>query len=161
MSLEPAPRLDIAARAAALAAQHGSPRAAALALLREIQQAEHFVSDARLAEAATHLGLPPDALDSLASFYSHLFRRPVGRRLILLCDGASCWLAGASAVAAALEARLGLPAGETAPDQSVTWLQSACIGGCDRAPAALVGRNRRLVGPLAPDQLDPLFEGPA
>jgi NADH-quinone oxidoreductase subunit E len=153
--------LDLPGLAARLVAENGSPRGAALELLRQVQQAEHWVSDARLGEAATCLGMTAAELDSLASFYSHLFRRPVGRRLILLCDGASCWLAGAEAVSAALEAELGLAPGETAPDGSVTWLPSACIGGCDRAPAALVGRDRRLVGPLAPGRLAPLFEGPA
>lgn len=153
--------LDLPALATALVAQHGDPRGAALELLRRIQHAEHWVSDARLAESAGLLGLTVDELDSIASFYSHLFRKPVGRRLILLCDGASCWLAGGARVQQALEARLALPAGKMAADGSVTWLPSACVGGCDRAPAALVGRDRRLVGPLAPDRLEPLFEGPA
>ena len=157
----PAPPLDLHALAAALVAEHGGPRGAALELLRRIQQAEHWVSDDRLAEAARLLGMTAEELDSIATFYSHLFRRPVGRRLILLCDGASCWLSGGEAVRRALMARLGLDAGEMAADGDVTWLPSACIGGCDSAPAALVGRDRRLVGPLAPDRLDPLFEGPA
>ena len=153
--------LDLPAIAASLIAEHEGPREAALALLREIQHAEHWVSDARLAEAAGLLGLTTAELDSVASFYSHLFRKPVGRRLILLCDGASCWMAGGDAVAAALAARLGLAPGETAADGSVTWLPCACIGGCNHAPAALVGRDRKLVGPLAPDALDILFEGDA
>lgn len=152
--------LDVPAIAAGLLREHqGDGREAGLELLRRIQQAEHWVSDARLNEAAALLGLTPAELDSVASFYSHLFRRPVGRRLVLLCDGASCWLNGAQAVRDALIARTGLGPGET--DGAFTWLPSACIGGCDLAPAALVGRARRLVGPLDPRDLAPLFEGDA
>jgi NADH-quinone oxidoreductase subunit E len=153
--------LDLRSLAAALVAEHGGPRQALLELLRSIQQAEHWVSDDRVAEVADLLGLTVDEVDSIATFYSHLFRQPVGRRLILLCDGASCWLSGGEQVRAALQARLGVPAGRMTADGAVTWLPSACIGGCDRAPAALVGRNRRLVGPLAHDSLDALFEGEA
>lgn len=152
--------LDLPAQAADVLTSHGGDgRSAGLELLRRIQHAEHWVSDARLAEAAALLGLTPAELDSVASFYSHLFRRPVGARLVLLCDGASCMLNGSEAVAAALEARTGLGAGET--DGTLTWIPSACIGGCDRAPAALVGRDRRLVGPLEAANLDSLFEGEA
>lgn len=153
--------LDLPKLAATLVAEHGGPREALLELLRSIQQAEHWVSDDRVAEVADLLGLTVDEIDGLATFYSHLFRQPVGRRLILLCDGASCWLSGGDEVRAALQARLGVPPGRMTPDGAVTWLPSACIGGCDRAPAALVGRNRRLVGPLAADRLDALFEGEA
>lgn len=151
---------ELPALAASLLAEHGGDgRAAGLELLRRIQHAEHWVSDARLAEAAALLGLTPAELDSVASFYSHLFRQPVGSRLVLLCDGASCVLNGGEQVAAALTARTGLRPGDN--DGALTWLPSACIGGCDQAPAALVGRDRRLVGPLDPANLDPLFEGEA
>ncbi|WP_448580016.1 NADH-quinone oxidoreductase subunit NuoE [Thermaurantiacus sp.] len=153
--------IDLPSLAARLVAEHGGPREAALELLRSIQQAEHWVSDDRVAEVADLLGLTTEEVDSIATFYSHLFRQPVGRRLILLCDGASCWLSGGDKVRAALQAFLGVPAGRMTADGGVTWLPSACVGGCDRAPAALVGRNRRLVGPLAADRLGQLFEGEA
>jgi NADH-quinone oxidoreductase subunit E len=148
---------DLAAAIERAVAEHGGPRAAMLEALRAIQQAEGWVSDARLDSAAALLGVTTAELDSLATFYSMIFRRPVGERLILLCDGASCHLNGADAVRDALVARLGIRPGETTADGRYTLLNIACVGGCDRAPAAVLGRNRKLTGPLSLDDIDALL----
>jgi len=154
MSLSPELRGAISAEAEA----HGGPRGAMLEALRMIQQAHGWVSDAHLAEAAATLDIPTADLESLATFYSLIFRKPVGETVILLCDGACCWLNGADAVRDALMARLGVGFGQTTPDKKYTLINIACVGGCDRGPAAVVGRDRKLVGPLAPDALDVLLE---
>jgi NADH-quinone oxidoreductase subunit E len=140
-------------------ASHGGAHGALLEALRLVQHAEGWVSDDHIADIAALLGLTTAEVDSLATFYSHIFRRKVGERLIMLCDGASCWLNGADAVRDAVTARLGIGFGETTPDGAVTLVNVACVGGCDHAPAAVVGRDRRLVGPLTPDAIDALFEG--
>jgi NADH-quinone oxidoreductase subunit E len=151
--------VDMEARLRALVAEEGSPRAAMVEALRLVQAAEGWVSDARIGQVAAVLGVTPAELDATASFYSLIFRRPVGRTVILLCDGASCALNGADAVREAIRARLGIGWGETTADGRFTLINSACVGGCDRAPAAVVGPYRRLVGPLTMDTLDALLEG--
>lgn len=140
-------------------AEFGGPRPAMLEALRLIQQAEGWVSDARLSEAAAFLGVGVAELENLATFYSMIFRRPVGETVILLCDGASCWLSGADAVRDAVTARLGIGFGETTADGKYTLINCACLGACERAPAAAVGRDRRTVGPLSPADLAALLEG--
>lgn len=137
---------------------HGGARPAMLEALRMIQQAHGWVSDGHLAEAATILGVTTAEIEDLATFYSLIFRRPVGERLVLLCDGASCWMNGADAVRAAFRTRFGISPGETTPDGALTLVEICCVGGCDRAPAAVVGRDRTLVGPIDPDRLDDVLE---
>lgn len=137
---------------------HGGARPAMLEALRMIQYEHGWVSDDHLAAAAAILGVTTAELDDLATFYSLIFRRPVGETLILLCDGASCWMNGGDDVRAALEARLGIGPGQTTPDGKVTLVEICCVGACDRAPAAVVGRDRTLVGPLSADDLDGLLE---
>jgi NADH-quinone oxidoreductase subunit E len=138
-------------------ASHGGPKAAMLEALKLVQEAEGFVSDAHLAEAASTLGVTSAEIDSLATFYSHIFRKPVGDTVILLCDGLSCYLCGADAVRDAVMQQLGIGFGETTPDGKFTLINTACVGGCDRAPAALVGPDRTLVGPLSADDLAALI----
>ena len=151
--------LAAATRTAILAAadDHGGAKGATLEALRLIQHAAGWVSDADLAEAAGLLGVTPAEMDSLATFYSHIFRKPVGERLILLCDGLSCALNGADAVRDAVMARLGVGFGETTADGRHTLINVCCVGACDRAPAALVGRDRDLAGPLRADDLGALL----
>jgi len=64
---------------------------------------------------------------------------------------------GADAVRDAVMDRLGVGFGETTADGKYTLINICCVGGCDRAPAGVVGRDRRLVGPLSPDNLDELL----
>jgi NADH-quinone oxidoreductase subunit E len=150
-----APATRSAIRAAA--ESHGGAKGAMLEALRLVQDAKGWVSDQDLAEAAATLGVATAEMESLATFYSHIFRRPVGDTLILLCDGLSCFLCGADAVRDAIMARLGVGFGETTPDGRFTLINTCCVGGCDRAPAALVGRDRALVGPLGPQDLAALL----
>jgi NADH-quinone oxidoreductase subunit E len=137
---------------------YGGARPAMLEALRLIQQAEGWVSDARLTEAAAVLGVSTAELENIATFYSMIFRRPVGETVILLCDGASCWLNGADAVRDAVMARLGIGFGQTTADGKYTLINCACLGACERAPAAALGRDRRTVGPLTPEGLAALLE---
>lgn len=138
---------------------HGGPRAAMLESLRMIQQAHGWVSDAHLEKAADLLGVTTAELDGIATFYSLIFRHPVGERVILLCDGASCWLNGGDDVRDALMDRLGIGFGETTADGKYTLINICCVGGCDHAPAAVIGRDRKLVGPIAPTDLTLLLDG--
>jgi NADH-quinone oxidoreductase subunit E len=139
---------------------HGGARGASLEALRLVQAAEGWVSDTRLAEVAAALGLTTAELDSIATFYSLIFRRPVGQTVILLCDGASCWMNGADAVRQALQDRLGITYGQTTQDGKYTLINVACLGGCDHAPAAAIGPDRRLIGPLSPEGVGAFLEGP-
>lgn len=125
--------------------------------LRMIQHAHGHVSDAHLAEAAGILQVTTAEMDDIATFYSMIFRTAVGRKLVLLCDAASCYLNGGEAVRDRLMARLGIGFGQTTADGEFTLINIGCVGGCDRAPAALIGRNRTLVGPLDPDRIDDLL----
>ncbi|WP_439533416.1 NADH-quinone oxidoreductase subunit NuoE [Polymorphobacter sp.] len=139
---------------------HGGPRGAILEALRLVQQAEGWVSDARIADIATLLGMTTAEIDNIATFYSHIFRRKVGRRLIMLCDGASCYLNGADAVRDAVMARLGIGFGETTPDGDYTLLNVCCVGDCDHAPAGVLGRDRQPARRLSPEAIDTLLDGP-
>jgi len=131
-------------------------RASCVEALMAVQRRRGWVSDESLRDVAEVLGMTPDELDGVATFYSLIFRKPVGRRLILLCDSVSCWLMGHDDVRSALTRSLGIEPGETTADGLFTLLPVACLGACDRAPAMMVGRE--LHGNLAPDTLDPILE---
>lgn len=131
-------------------------RAAMLPALKAIQAGHAWVSDENLREAAAILDVTPAEMDDLATFYSLIFRRPVGEHLILLCDGVSCMLNGGDDIAEAIRTRYGIGYGETTADGRLTLLNICCVGRCDLAPTALVGPDRRVVGPLEATDLAPL-----
>ena len=145
---------DVAA-VEAYARRYEDKRAACIEALMAVQRRHRWVSDRQLAEVAALLGMAPDELDGVATFYNLIFRRPVGRHAILLCDSVSCWLMGHDALLAALEARLGIGRGETTADGRFTLLPIVCLGHCDHAPALMIDDD--LHGDVEPRNLDALL----
>ena len=139
-----------------IARRYENPQGASIEALREIQRSRGWISDEALCDIARALGLSPDELDGVATFYNLIFRRPVGRSVILLCDSVSCWVMGCEALRKKLESGLGVKLGETTPDGRFTLLPTVCLGACDHAPAMMVGDN--LFGDLDPDRLDVILD---
>ncbi len=131
-------------------------RANGLDAMRALQEKRGWLSDEDLKELATSLGVPCSELESIATFYNLLFRRPVGRHVILICDSVSCWAVGYEAVRRTLEERLGVLAGQTTSDGRFTLLPVVCLGACDRAPVLMI--DGQLHGNVAPDGLDAILE---
>ena len=117
-------------------------KAASIDALKIVQRRLGWVPDATLAEVAALLGMTAEELDSVATFYNLIYRRRVGRHVILLCDSISCWVVGYDAVRQALEATLGIGFGETTPDGRFTLLPICCLGACDKAPVLLIDEDR-------------------
>ena len=135
---------------------HPHARAALPHALQIVQEHRGWVPDEALAEIAGLLGLSPAMVESTATFYSMVFRRPVGRHVILVCDNVSCWVTGYRAIRDHLCERLGIALGETTPDRRFTLLPSACLGECERAPVMMVDDD--VHDHLTPEKIDRVLE---
>ena len=132
----------------AVVAHYPDRRAAAASVLKAVQARRRWLSDQSMADAGDFLGMSVEELDSLATFGNMLFRRPVGRHIVLVCNSFACWSLGYAELLEALEQELGVAVGETTPDDRFTLLPIVCLGACDRGPAIMVDAD--LHGPLAP-----------
>lgn len=121
-----------------LAAHYAQRRGACVEALKTVQRSHGWVSDEDLHQVARILEMSPDELDGVATFYNLIFRRPVGRHVILICDSVSCWIVGYEALRDHLQARLGVKLGETTNDGRFTVLPIVCLGACDRAPVMMI-----------------------
>ena len=100
-----------------------------------------WVSDETIQDLAKFLDMTPEELDGVATFYNLIFREPVGRHVILLCNSVSCYVMGYERVRAHLRDTLGIDFGGTTPDGRFTLLPTVCIGICDHAPAMMVDED--------------------
>jgi NADH-quinone oxidoreductase subunit E len=107
-------------------------------------------------DVAGFLEMDPAQVDAVATFYNLIFRRPVGRHVILLCDSVSCWIVGYEQIRSRLTRELGIGLGETTPDDRFTLLPIPCLGTCDHAPALMVDSD--LHRDLRPDDIPALLE---
>jgi len=131
------------------------PREQVVDVMFSLQNYYGYLSDKALEEAAQLLDMTPLELEELATFYDFIYREPVGRFVIHVCDGVVCWMNGYGSVIDHLFKRLGIQPGETTEDGIFTILPTACIGYCDLSPAMLI--NGRPYGPLTPERIDAIL----
>jgi len=116
-------------------------KAAVIEALKIVQQHRRWVSDEAVAAIAAHLGMSTAEVDSVATFYNLIFRRQVGRHVILLCDSISCYVMGYQKLYEAIQQELKIKFGETTKDKKFTLLPNACLGCCDHAPALMIDED--------------------
>ena len=131
-------------------------REAAIDVITAIQEHYGYLSDEAVDEAADLLDMSALEVDELATFYTFIYREPVGKYVIHVCDSLICWMEGEENLVERLRRNLGVELGGTTADGMFTLLPVCCIGYCDRAPAILV--NRKVHGPLTIEKLDLLIE---
>lgn len=136
--------------------RYADKRAAGIEALKIVQRRSGWVSDDDLRDVAAYLEMQPAEVDSVATFYNRIFRQPVGRHVILLCDSVSCWIMGYEAVREHLKSRLGTDFGGTSGDNRFTLLPIPCLGACDKAPAMLL--NNTLYEDLTPEKIDAILD---
>ncbi len=124
--------------------------------LRIVQRHRGWVSDDSVHDIAEHLGMSDTDVDSIATFYNLIFRKPVGRHVVMVCDSVSCWIMDYDRVKKHLHERLGIEYGQTTSDERFTMLPIVCLGCCDHAPAMMVDRD--LHSDLDPQKIDSALE---
>ncbi|MDM7914776.1 MAG: NADH-quinone oxidoreductase subunit NuoE [Candidatus Eisenbacteria bacterium] len=139
-----------------LASRYPSRSAAAIDGLLVVQRRRGWVSDEALADLAGLLGMTASELDSIATFYNRIFRKPTGRTVLSICDSISCYLLGADSLRGHLEKRLGIRMGETTPDGLFSLIPNVCLGHCEQAPVMLA--NREVFGNLTEERIDAILE---
>jgi NADH-quinone oxidoreductase subunit E len=113
-------------------------RHACIDALQIVKDHYGWISDDCLRELSTLMGMTLEELDSVATFYNHLYRKPVGRHVILVCDSVSCWIMGYEGIRSYLVELLGIAMGQTTSDGRFTLLPIQCLGACDKAPAMMI-----------------------
>jgi len=131
------------------------PASAMIEALRIVQRHRGWVSDQSVAAIARMLGTSTAAVDSVATFYNLIFRKPVGRHVVMYCDSVSCYVMRCDQLRVALEKKLGLETGETTADGRFTLLPIVCLGACDHAPVMMIDQD--LILDVAPQNLETVF----
>ena len=131
-------------------------RAACVEALKIVQRHHGWVSDEKLKSLAVMLDMTPDELDGVATFYNLIYRKPVGRHVVLLCNSISCWIMGYERMRAHMKARLDIDLGQTTADRRLTLLPIVCLGACDHAPTMMLDDD--LHQDLTPRTADGILE---
>ena len=138
-------------------------QASAVLPLLDLAQRQHggWLPRAAMDHVAEMLEMAPIRVYEVATFYTMLNLRPVGRYLLQACTTTPCWLRGSDEVVRACEKKLGVGVGGTTPDGLFTLIEVECLGACVNAPILQVNDDfyEDLDGPATEALLDSLREG--
>ncbi len=114
------------------------PGAACIDALKIVQSHRGWISDDAVNDVASELGLSVDEVDGVATFYTRLYRKPIGKNVILICEGVSCMIMGYASLYEYISKKLNLKFGETTEDGRFTLLPVSCLGDCHHAPVLMI-----------------------
>lgn len=112
-----------------------------LILLQKAQSEFGYLSEASVAELAKSLALSMSDVYGVATFYSFLSTKPLGRNVIRICKSMSCYLKNCQTIINTVEKEIGIKPGETTPDGKFSFQLTNCIGACDKAPAMMINSD--------------------
>jgi NADH-quinone oxidoreductase subunit E len=136
--------------------QYPYPAVACIDALKIVQQHRGWVSDESVKDIAEVLRISGEEVDSVATFYSRIYRKPVGRHVILICDSVSCMIMGYESLYQHISKKLGINFGGTSSDGRFTLLPISCLGDCDNAPVMIINNDH--FNRLTIEKIDELLE---
>jgi len=117
------------------------PAVACIDALKIIQHYRGWISDDSVKDIAQVLSMSNEEVDGVATFYSRIYRKPVGRNVILLCDSVSCMIMGYETLYNYISKKFGIGFGETTPDGRFTILPVSCLGDCNNGPVMMINND--------------------
>ncbi len=133
-------------------------QSAILAALHAVQHENLWVSVAQMDAVAGYLEMPPVSVYEVASFYSMIETKPVGRNTVAFCNNISCMLCGADDLVAHVENKLGIKLGESTPDGRIFLKnEEECLAACVGAPMMTV--NGHYYEKLTIEKVDQILDG--
>ncbi|WWO95190.1 MAG: NADH-quinone oxidoreductase subunit NuoE [Candidatus Dasytiphilus stammeri] len=121
-------------------------RSVVVEALKIVQKYRGWVSDDAIEAIAQILNISANDIEGIATFYSSIFRSPVGRHIIRYCDSYVCYMNGYEKIQYLLEKILKIKIGQTTSDKRFTLLPTSCLGYCDKSPALMIDDN--MYGPI-------------
>jgi len=129
----------------------GKGREDLVVLLAKAQSKFGYLSGEFLIEIAKSLDLSVSDVYGVATFYSLLSTKPLGRNVIRICKSLPCFLKNSQTIIESVEREIGIKPGETTPDGKFSFQLTNCIGACDEAPAMMI--NNDVYTDLTPNKI--------
>lgn len=121
-----------------------------ITILQKAQEIYGYLPKDVIYHIAQKTGNTPAEIIGVATFYSQFRLEPIGKYLVMSCQGTACHVNGSEKVFAAVSEYLGIKSGETTSDGIFTFEKVACLGCCSLAPVIMI--NGEAFGNLTPEK---------
>lgn len=121
-----------------------------ISILQDTQEAYGYIPTAMIKYISAHSSYKEAKVFGVATFYAQFRMAPIGKNLIMLCQGTACHVNGSQEIEVAVQEELGIADGETTADGLFTLENVACLGCCSLSPVMMV--NETTYGSLTPEK---------
>ena len=118
--------------------KYGKVPGSLITILQKTQDIYGYLSLDAINYIALKTGIKPAKIYGVATFYTQFRLKPIGKNLIMLCQGTACHVNGAKMIEEAITEHLSIHDGETTEDGLFTLNNVACLGCCSLAPVMMV-----------------------
>ncbi len=131
-------------------AEYKDKKGSLITILQKAQDIYGYLPTDVIYHVAEQTGNTPAKVMGVATFYTQFRLQPVGKYLIMLCQGTACHVNGSERIEAAICEELGIKDGETTADGLFTLKCVACLGCCSLSPVMMI--NDETYGSLTPER---------
>ena len=131
-------------------AEHAQEPGSLIAILQKAQDIYGYLPKDVMYHIAEQIGTTPAEVMGVATFYTQFRLKPVGKYLIMLCQGTACHVNGSERIENTIKEHLGISDGETSDDGLFTLKNVACLGCCSLSPVMMI--NGETYGSLTPEK---------
>lgn len=136
--------------------EYASVKGSLITILQKAQDIYGYLPVDVMYHIADAVGTTPAEVMGVATFYTQFRLQPVGKYLIMLCQGTACHVNGSERIETAICEHLGIKDGETTDDGLFTLKNVACLGCCSLSPVMMI--NGETYGSLTPDKAISVLE---
>ncbi|BAP58316.1 NADH-quinone oxidoreductase subunit NuoE [Candidatus Tachikawaea gelatinosa] len=136
--------------------KYAHARAVVIEALKIVQKKRGWISDQAIFAISKILKISISDIEGIATFYSQIFRQPVGKHIIRYCDSVVCYINGYESIVKEITKILKIQPGETTEDGIFTLLPVCCLGNCDKSPTLMI--NNKTYNCVKSNQIQFLLE---
>lgn len=136
--------------------EYGEDKGALITVLQETQAVYNYLPAKALKYIAESMKISEAQVYGVATFYAQFRFKPVGKYLIMCCQGTACHVNGSENILSTLEDELSIKVGDTTKDKLFTLESVACLGCCSLAPVMMI--NGQAYGQLTLDRVKEIID---
>ena len=130
--------------------EYGEVKGSLITILQQTQEIYGYLPKEAIEYIAQRTGIEISEIMGVATFYTQFRLTPIGKYLIMLCQGTACHVNSSELILQTIKDELGIDDGETTEDGLFSLKCVACLGCCSLSPVMMINENA--YGSLTPDK---------
>ena len=121
-----------------------------ITILQNTQEIYGYLPKEAIELISEKTGIATSEIMGVGTFYTQFRFEPVGKYLIMLCQGTACHVNSSELILQTIKDELGIDDGQTTEDGLFSLKCVACLGCCSLSPVMMI--NEDTYGSLTPDK---------